>query len=65
MNKDTVAGKVKQAKGTLQDAAGDLTGSTSENIKGKANKAAGKVQEAYGNAKHTLRKEMDKQDQPI
>lgn len=65
MNKDTVAGKIKQTKGTLQDAAGDLTGNTSENIKGKANKAAGKVQEAYGNAKHKLRKEVDEEDDTL
>lgn len=55
MDKNVPAGKIKQVKGAVQDARGDLTGSVEDNVKGKATKAAGEVQEKYGRVKDALR----------
>lgn len=49
-HKDIMAGRVKQVKGKLNDIAGAVKGSTSQQIKGKVQKAAGKIQETYGKA---------------
>jgi len=44
------AGKIKQVKGTLNDAAGAVKGNTAQQIKGKTQKVVGKVQEEIGKA---------------
>lgn len=51
MDKDRIKGAAKQAKGTLKEAAGKVTG----DAKLKADKSAGKVQNAVGGLKDTLR----------
>jgi uncharacterized protein YjbJ (UPF0337 family) len=47
---DVIAGKVKQAKGAVNDAVGGATGNTRQQLKGKAQKVVGKVQETFGKA---------------
>lgn len=59
LDKDRIAGKIKQARGAAQDAKGDLTGNVGDNIKGKANKLAGQVQEEFGRAKDAMRKQKN------
>lgn len=49
-HEDTVAGKMKQARGKANDIAGAVTGNTGRQIKGKMQKAVGKVQEEIGKA---------------
>jgi len=45
---DTLAGKVKQARGKANDIVGAARGKTSQQIKGKLQQAAGKAQEKFG-----------------
>ena len=42
--KDQLKGTIKEGEGRLRDAAGGLTGDTSEQLKGKAQQVKGKVQ---------------------
>lgn len=42
---DKMAGKVKQAKGKVNDVVGAAKGDTGQQLKGKVQKAVGKVQE--------------------
>lgn len=55
MDKDRVEGSANQAKGTVKEMAGKLTGDAKLEAEGKADKAAGKVQNAVGGLKDTLR----------
>lgn len=55
MDKDRIAGAAKQAKGTIKEAAGEITGDAKLNAEGKMDKAKGKVQNAVGGAKDKLR----------
>lgn len=59
-DKDVVEGKIKQGEGQVQDAAGDVTGDTHDNVAGKAKQAEGKVQEGFGKAKDAVRDELNK-----
>jgi uncharacterized protein YjbJ (UPF0337 family) len=56
MDKDRVAGSAKQAKGTIKEKVGKVTGDTKTEAEGKADKAAGKVQSTVGGIKDTLKK---------
>ena len=51
MDNDRIAGSAKQAKGTVKEAFGKLTGDKKTQAEGKAEKIAGKVQNAVGGAK--------------
>jgi uncharacterized protein YjbJ (UPF0337 family) len=55
MDKDRVEGAANQAKGSIKEAAGKLTGDAKLEGEGKADKVAGKVQNAVGGLKDTLR----------
>jgi uncharacterized protein YjbJ (UPF0337 family) len=55
MNKDRVEGSLKQAKGSVKDAAGKLTGDTKLQAEGKADKAAGKLQNTVGGLKDAVK----------
>ena len=55
MDKDRIEGSANQAKGSIKEAAGKLTGDAKLEGEGKADKAAGKVQNAIGGLKDTLR----------
>ena len=55
MDKDRVAGAVKQAKGLLKEAAGRVTGDTKTEAKGKGERAGGKLQSMIGGVKDAVR----------
>jgi uncharacterized protein YjbJ (UPF0337 family) len=57
MNKDQVKGRIREAKGTVKETAGKVTGKESLEQKGKLQKAAGKAQAGYGDIKNHIRKE--------
>lgn len=57
MNKDQVKGRIGEAKGTIKEAAGKVTGKVSLEQKGKLQKAAGKFQARYGDLKNDIRKD--------
>jgi uncharacterized protein YjbJ (UPF0337 family) len=48
--KNEVKGAAKQAEGKIRNAAGGITGDSSEQIKGKAKDLEGKVQRKIGEA---------------
>ncbi|MDB5601453.1 MAG: hypothetical protein JWN71_3497 [Xanthobacteraceae bacterium] len=55
MDKDRIKGSAEQAKGSVKEVAGKLTGDAKLEAEGKADKTAGKVQNAIGGLKDTLR----------
>jgi len=55
MDKDRVAGSVKQAKGTIKEKVGKVVGDKKLEAEGKAEKVVGKVQSAVGELKDTVR----------
>jgi uncharacterized protein YjbJ (UPF0337 family) len=55
MDKDRIDGSAQQAKGTVKEIAGKVTGDAKLESEGKADKVAGKVQNAIGGLKDTLR----------
>ena len=60
MEKDRVEGAGKQAKGSIKEAFGKVTGDKKTEAEGTAEKAAGKVQNAVGGAKDSLRDALKK-----
>ncbi len=56
MDKDRIAGAGKQAKGTMKEVAGKVTGDAKLKAEGKADKLAGKAQNAMGGMKDAMRK---------
>ena len=60
VDKDVVEGKLKQAEGKGQDAVGDITGNTDDDVAGKAKQVEGKVQEGFGKAKDAVRDALNK-----
>ena len=55
MDKDRIDGALKNAAGSVREAAGKLVGDTKLETEGKAERAEGKVQNAVGGVKDTLR----------
>ena len=55
MDKDRIKGSAQQAKGTVKEMAGKVTGDAKLVSEGKADKVAGKVQNAIGGLTDTLR----------
>jgi uncharacterized protein YjbJ (UPF0337 family) len=55
MDKDRIAGSAKEAKGSVKQAAGKLTGDAKLQAEGAAEKNAGKLQNALGGAKDAIR----------
>jgi uncharacterized protein YjbJ (UPF0337 family) len=60
MDKDRVEGVAHQAKGSIKEAAGKVTGDKQTQAEGAAEKAAGKVQNTVGGAKDTARDFVNK-----
>jgi uncharacterized protein YjbJ (UPF0337 family) len=58
---DTVKGKAKQAGGTVQKKAGQLTGNKSMEAKGKAREVGGKVQSKAGKAEQKVDAKLDEE----
>jgi len=59
-DKDVVEGKLKQAEGKAQDALGDVTGNTDDDLAGKAKQVEGKVQEGVGRVKDAVRDDLNR-----
>jgi uncharacterized protein YjbJ (UPF0337 family) len=55
MDKDRVEGAGHQAKGSVKEAVGKMTGDKKTEASGTAEKAAGKVQNAVGGAKDAIK----------
>jgi uncharacterized protein YjbJ (UPF0337 family) len=55
MNKDRVEGAGHEAKGSVKEAVGKMTGDKKTQASGAAEKAAGKVQNAVGGAKDAVK----------
>ncbi len=60
MDSDRISGAANQAKGSIKEGVGKMTGDTKMQAEGKADKAAGKVQNAVGGAKDAVRDALDK-----
>lgn len=56
MDKDRIAGSVKEAKGAIKEAAGKAVGDRKLTAEGKGDKAVGKVQNGFGGLKDALKK---------
>ena len=52
--KNEVTGAAKEAEGKIRDAAADITGDDSENLKAKAKTMEGKIQKNFGKAEERL-----------
>lgn len=55
INKDQVKGRVKEAEGTIKEAAGKAVGNDRLQAKGKVQKILGKAQAAFGDVKQDLK----------
>lgn len=55
MDKNRVEGALHQAKGSVKEAVGKVTGDTKTQAEGAAEKAAGKMQNAVGGAKDAVK----------
>ena len=60
MDNDRIKGMGDQAKGSMKDAAGKITGDTKLEAEGKLDKAKGKVESAVGGAKDSMREQLNK-----
>jgi uncharacterized protein YjbJ (UPF0337 family) len=55
MNKDQVKGRVEEAKGSIKETAGRVSGRPDLEDQGTLEKAAGKVQKTYGDVKEQVK----------
>jgi len=62
MDKDRLAGSVKQAKGVIEETIGKVTGDAKLQAEGKADKAGGKIQNAVGSVKDAAREALKNED---
>lgn len=58
MDKNRIDGIARQAKGTIKEATGKITGNEKLQAEGKAEKIAGQAQEKLGKAKDTITKAL-------
>ena len=63
MNKDQAKGKWDQIKGKAKKVWGEVTDNEAKKAEGSANKIHGTLQEKLGDAKKTVKKELDKVNQ--
>ncbi len=56
MDKNRIKGAAKKVEGTLQAAAGKITGNKTEEAAGELKKAEGALQSAYGKAKDAVKR---------
>jgi uncharacterized protein YjbJ (UPF0337 family) len=59
MDKDRIEGSANQAKGSVKEAVGKVTGDAKMQTEGKADKLKGKVQNAVGGMKDAVRDATD------
>jgi uncharacterized protein YjbJ (UPF0337 family) len=57
MDRDRIKGMGDQAKGSMKDAAGKVTGDSKLQAEGKMDRAKGKVENAVGGMKDSLRRD--------
>jgi uncharacterized protein YjbJ (UPF0337 family) len=62
MDHDQMEGGFKQIKGKAKAAWGELTGDRKRELEGKTEDFGGKVQEKMGDAKESVRREIDRAD---
>jgi len=62
MDKDRVEGAAKQAKGTIKETVGKVTGDAKTEAEGKADKTEGKVQNTVGGIKDKAREVLNGDD---
>ena len=55
MDKDRIKGAAQQAKGSVKEVAGKVTGDAKLEAEGKGDKLKGKIQNAVGGVKDALR----------
>jgi uncharacterized protein YjbJ (UPF0337 family) len=55
MNKDQVQGRVEEAKGSVKQTSGRVTGKPDLEDRGTLEKAAGKVQKTFGDVKEQIK----------
>jgi uncharacterized protein YjbJ (UPF0337 family) len=60
MNKDQVAGRAKELKGTLKEKTGKMLDNPKMQSEGTADKLGGKAQKTYGDSKERLKDGIDK-----
>lgn len=60
MDRDRIKGMGDQAKGSMKDAAGKVTGDTKLQAEGKMDKVKGKLENAAGGARDTMRDQVNK-----
>ena len=60
MDKDRIAGAAKQAKGSVKEAIGKITGNPKIHAEGAAEKALDKARNTAGGAKDAVRNVVDK-----
>jgi uncharacterized protein YjbJ (UPF0337 family) len=58
MDKDRINGAADQAKGSIKEAAGKVTGDAKLQAEGTLDKATGKVESAIGGVKDSIRKDL-------
>lgn len=64
MDNDRTEGSAKQAKGSIKEALGNLTGDGKLQAEGQGDKLAGKTQNAVGGLKDTVRDALDGKKNP-
>jgi uncharacterized protein YjbJ (UPF0337 family) len=62
MDKDRVAGKVKDVAGRVERQVGEWTGDKDAQVHGAAKQAEGKVQNTWGRAKDAVRSATDRNE---
>ena len=60
MNKDRVKGAAREARGTIKETTGKMTGNPTLKAKGASQKVAGKALNALGKAQDNLKHEAEK-----
>jgi len=58
MDKDRINGAADQAKGSIKEAAGKVTGDAKLQAEGSLDKSKGKVESAIGGVKDTIRNDL-------
>ena len=64
-NDDEAKGKWEQAKGTVKDKVGELTGNDRLEAEGEAQRAGGETQETWGKLKHGVSDVVDSVEEAI
>lgn len=62
MDKERIKGAANQAKGSIKQGVGEMTGNASLEAEGHLDKAKGKVQSAVGETKDAVRDAADGKD---